>query len=159
MTLQHPIPMSEEEFDRQFAAATQRGQDALQNEPQAAAVKYDPRRKVVVVSLTNACSLTIPVSLLEGLTGASPKQLAHVVTTGQGIAIEWPDLDQGFTVAALLKGIFGFPPWMKTLASRQSLAAAELGRRGGQATSEAKTTAARANGAKGGRPRKLTATK
>ena len=33
--------------------------------------------------------------------------------------------------------------------------AVELGRKGGAATSPAKTAAARANGAKGGRPRKL----
>lgn len=33
-------------------------------------------------------------------------------------------------------------------------AAQQLGRRGGRATSEAKAAAARANGAKGGRPKK-----
>lgn len=154
MTLHYPIPMSEEEFDRQVEAATKRGQEAIKNEPQAAAVKYDARRKAAVITLTNNCLLTIPVSLLEGLAGATGQQLANVVTLGQGIAIEWPALDQQFSIAALMKGVFGFPPWMKTLGNRQSTAAAELGRSGGSAKSDAKAAAARANGAKGGRPKK-----
>lgn len=37
---------------------------------------------------------------------------------------------------------------------RKNPAAVALGRKGGKATSDAKTTAARANGAKGGRPKK-----
>ena len=41
------------------------------------------------------------------------------------------------------------------MAPRKNPAAVELGRKGGQATSEAKSEAARANGAKGGRPKKL----
>ncbi len=156
MTLAHPIPMSEAEFDRQVAAATKRGRDAVRTEPQAAAVKYDARRKAAVISLTNGCLLTIPVRLLEGLAGATTKQLANVVTLGEGIAIEWPALDQQFAVAALLNGVFGFPQWMKQLASesRRSVAASKQARRGSAAVSDAKSNAARSNGAKGGRAKK-----
>lgn len=41
-----------------------------------------------------------------------------------------------------------------TRTANTSRAAAALGRKGGKAKSEAKAAAARANGAKGGRPRK-----
>jgi len=50
----------------------------------------------------------------------------------------------GLYVPALVSGIFGTRAWMTR----------ELARAGGRKTSEAKTVAARANGAKGGRPRK-----
>jgi hypothetical protein len=60
----------------------------------------------------------------------------------RGAALHWENLDQDFSVAGLLAGIFGTKAWM-----------AELGRQGGSITSEAKRAAARANGQKGGRPR------
>jgi hypothetical protein len=44
--------------------------------------------------------------------------------------------------------------WRKKVTFTTANQAAELGRKGGQATSDAKADAARANGAKGGRPRK-----
>jgi hypothetical protein len=43
----------------------------------------------------------------------------------------------------LLRGVYGNKKWM-----------AQIGRRGGSARSAAKKAAARANGAKGGRPRR-----
>ena len=52
-----------------------------------------------------------------------------------------PRCDLG--IPELVAGIFGTKSWM-----------AELGRKGGQATSSAKSAAARKNGKKGGRPRK-----
>jgi hypothetical protein len=61
-----------------------------------------------------------------------------------GFNLHWPALDVDLFVPALLAGVFGTRAWM----------ARELARVGGQARSAAKTKAARANGAKGGRPRK-----
>lgn len=172
MTLKYPIPMSEEEFDRQSAAATRRGERRMKTEPLATAVKYDPRTRAVVVTLNKGHSISIPAQLLEGVATASENDRLQVEVLGPGIAIEFPTLDQQFGVTALLKGIFGFPPWMKSLAASAAkntaplesaktrrLAAAQLGRRGGSATSDAKTAAARANGAKGGRPKKKPAAK
>jgi len=46
---------------------------------------------------------------------------------------------------ALLEGVFGSPRWMAGL----------LGKSGGLARTAAKVAAARKNGSKGGRPRKL----
>jgi len=59
---------------------------------------------------------------------------------GNGFALHWESIDAGFTVPGLLAGIFGTRKYMAQLA--------------GRATSPAKAAAARANGAKGGRPRK-----
>jgi hypothetical protein len=61
-----------------------------------------------------------------------------------GFNLHWPTLDVDLYVPALVSGIFGTRDWMSK----------QLARVAGQAKSPAKAAAARANGAKGGRPRK-----
>jgi hypothetical protein len=73
--------------------------------------------------------------------------LADVEIAGAGHALHWPQLDADFTVPGLLMGVFGTRAWM----------ASEFARRAGQAKSPAKAAAARANGRKGGRPRRKAA--
>ena len=55
----------------------------------------------------------------------------------------WPALGVAHYVPGLVAGLFGTRRWM-----------AEIGRRGGKRRTKAKALAARANGAKGGRPRR-----
>lgn len=132
-----------DEFERQYVAATRRGEHRLAHEPRAVAARYDRRARKVVIELDNGCSLLIPPALAQGLTTAAPADLADVLILGPGTTIAWPRLDVQFSVAGLLAGILGTRAWM-----------AELGRAGGRATSPAKSRAARRNGSKGGRPRK-----
>ncbi len=70
--------------------------------------------------------------------------LAAVEVDGLGFNLHWPALDVDLYVPALVAGIFGTRAWM----------ARELARVAGRKTSAAKAVASRANGAKGGRPRK-----
>jgi len=63
-----------------------------------------------------------------------------------GFNLHWPKLDVDIYVPALVAGIFGTQDWMRKALARQA----------GRSTSAAKTTAARENGRKGGRPRKHT---
>lgn len=140
------LPISEEEFDRQYEEAVERGTKRLETEPRAAAARYDEKGGRVVVELTNGCTFMFPPALAEGLTGASAGDLSDIEVLPYGVALRWPALDADFTVAGLLSGIFGTCAWM-----------AELGRRGGSVTSEAKAKAVRENGRKGGRPRTKTA--
>ena len=138
------LPMSDEEFERQFAQATKRGERRLQTEPRAESAYYDTRHGRVVIELTNGCVFMFPAHLAQGLRKASARQLGEIEVMAHGVALRWPKLDADFTVAGLVSGIFGTRAWM-----------AELGRRGGSVTSEAKATAVRENGRKGGRPRKV----
>jgi hypothetical protein len=82
--------------------------------------------------------------LAEGLEGASIEDLALIEISPSGLGLHWPRLDADLFVPALLEGVFGSQAWM----------AREMGARGGRARSAAKSQAARANGLKGGRPRK-----
>jgi hypothetical protein len=136
--------MSDEEFERQFAKATKRGEQRLQKEPRAESAYYDTRHGRVVIELTNGCVFMFPADLAQGLRKASARELKEIEIMAHGVALRWPKLDADFTVAGLVSGIFGTRAWM-----------AELGRRGGSVTSEAKAAAVRENGRKGGRPRKV----
>ncbi len=137
--------IGDQDLDMQIAQAKKAGAAALENEPRAKAVRYSPARRQVVVELTNGCSFIFPVDKAQGLAGASNKDLADVQILGKGFGLHWEKLDADLSIPSLVVGIFGSKAWMR-----------ELARRGGASTSPAKATAARANGAKGGRPRKTT---
>jgi hypothetical protein len=104
----------------------------------ATAARYDRKTSRFVLELTNGYVLGVPVSTLPALRDATNTQLAAVELNATGSSIRIPALDADYSVPGLVL----------------SLTAREVGRRGGQVRSEAKSLAAKINGAKGGRPRK-----
>ena len=135
------------EMDREIDGALARGRRRALSEPRAARVRYDRRSGRVLVDLTNGCSFVFPARSLQGLARAGDAELADIEILGAGHGLHWPALDADFTVPGLLMGLFGTRAWM----------ASELARRAGRAKSPAKAAAARANGRKGGRPRRRVA--
>jgi hypothetical protein len=133
-------PVTIDLSDAQLAAAEERGRIAAQIEPRAATARYDRRRGRIVVALTNGCTFTFPPHLAQGLEDANDDQLADFEVLGNGYGLHWEALDVDLSIPGLLAGLFGTSAYMA--------------RRAGQARSAAKAAAARANGAKGGRPRK-----
>ena len=133
--------------DTTIEQAEQRLRDRLATTPRAVAARYGRRVARVMVSLSNGLELAFPPHLAEGLADANPADLAVIEITPSGLGLHWPRLDADLYLPALLAGVFGSPRWMAGL----------LGRQGGQARSAAKGEAARANGRKGGRPRKAAA--
>jgi hypothetical protein len=138
---------SKAEMDKEIDRARSTGRRLERSEPRAASVRYDKRTRRMVVELSNGCSFVFPPRALQGMARASEAALADVEILGQGHALHWPRLDADFTVPGLLMGVFGTRAWM----------ASELARRAGQSKSPAKAAAARANGRKGGRPRRKAA--
>ncbi|MDF2096746.1 DUF2442 domain-containing protein [Aquibaculum arenosum] len=130
--------------DAQFEAAEARGRTILETEPRARSARYDRKSGRVVIDLVNGCTYAFPTQLVQDLQGASNDDLANVEVEGLGFDLHWPALDVDLYAPALIAGIFGTRDWMTK----------ELARRAGQAKSPAKAAAARANGSKGGRPRK-----
>jgi hypothetical protein len=112
--------------------------------PKAVAAEYRAKEDVVAVKLASGVELVIPRELLQGLENATPDQVAQVEIWGPGSSLHWEPLDVDHYVPSLIEGVFGNRRWMS-----------ELGKRGGAVRSEAKARAARRNGRKGGRPRKL----
>lgn len=126
--------------DAEIDAALERGRTAATSEPRAQSVRYDRKTDRIVVDLANGSTFAFPPQLAQGLERATPDQLAQVEILGNGYGLHWEALDADFSVPGLLGGLFGTSAYMA--------------RRGGQTRSPAKAAAARANGAKGGRPRK-----
>lgn len=137
------LTISDHDLDAQIEQAKKAGVAALENEPRAKTARYSPARRQIIVELTNGCSFIFPVDKAQGLAGASNKDLADVKVLGAGFGLHWEKLDTDLSIPSLVIGIFGSKAWMR-----------ELARRGGAVTSTVKAAAARANGAKGGRPRK-----
>lgn len=131
-------------IDKSIDRATARGRRLALTEPRAVRARYDRRSGRVAVDLTNGCRFAFPARSLQGLAKASDAELAAVEILGTGYALHWQALDADFTVPGLLMGVFGTRAWM----------ASELARRAGRTRSPAKAAAARANGRKGGRPKR-----
>jgi hypothetical protein len=109
----------------------------------ALSARYDTRKKRIVIDLANGSSFSFPPHLAQGLTNARAAELADIEISPSGIGLHWPQLDADLTVEGLLAGLFGNRSWMRQHAAKA-----------GSVKSVAKTQAAKANGAKGGRPRK-----
>jgi len=126
--------------DAQIDAALERGRAARLHEPRAAAARYDRRSGRVIVELANGCTFTFPSKLAQGLEAATEEQLSQVEILGAGSGLHWEALDADLSIPGLLAGLFGTKAY--------------LAQQAGRVTSPAKAAAARANGAKGGRPRR-----
>lgn len=137
------IDLTPENLKEEIARAKAAGEKADATQPHAESVHYDKSDDLIVIRLRNGAIFSFPPRLAQGLKGASPEQLTDMWIPPSGSSIHWESLDVDFSIPELVAGIFGTKSWM-----------AELGRKGGQATSSAKSAAARKNGKKGGRPRK-----
>jgi len=126
--------------DLQIDAAIARGKRSLEADPRAVSARYDRKLDRVVVELTNGCTFAFPPRLAQGLDAATNAQLSEVEILGVGYGLHWEALDVDLSIPGLLAGLFGTRAYMA--------------RRAGQGTSPAKALASRANGTKGGRPRK-----
>ena len=95
-----------------------------------------------------ADQLGVPQAYSVPADAASREDLTTIELEPFGLGIHFPRLDADFYVPALLEGMLGSRSWM----------AAQLGAAGGRARSSAKAAASRANGKRGGRPRKTATT-
>lgn len=127
--------------DSNFAEATRRGEAERSSGPLPASARYDERSGRIIVEFSNGSAFMVPARLLQGLENAAPEDIADVELLGE-TGLHWERLDVDFTIAGLMHGVFGTSKFM------------DAARRGGQSRSDAKVAASRANGSKGGRPRK-----
>ena len=109
--------------------------------PMPVAARYDPTSGRIVVDFANGASFMVPARSLQGLDQATDDELAQMSLAGE-TGLSWENLDVDFTIAGLMRGVFGTASFM------------EPALRGGKSRSDAKIAASSANGAKGGRPRK-----
>jgi hypothetical protein len=126
-----------------YARARRRGKARVEDPSSVIDARYDSAADAIELAFKGGGSMTIPRTVVPGLERASASKLGSVVVSPAGDALSWPSLDIDVYVPGLVERAFG-----------TRLFAASTGRRGGRRRSKAKAAAAKANGAKGGRPRK-----
>jgi hypothetical protein len=125
----------------QIPAARRR---ARVSHPLAAMARYQRTHRRVQVTLTNGATLVVPIDLIASLRTATDAALADVAVGIGGVGLRWERLDEDLSIAGLARIALG----------RQVLLSAS-GAAGGASRTAAKVEASRANGLKGGRPRKV----
>jgi hypothetical protein len=132
--------------DDELRRAIEAGRHRRATERRAASVRYDPDRDAIEIELTDGAAVRLPRAMVEEFRAVPPAEMAklRVSPAGYGIKLDARDID--ISVHALVAAL-----------ASPGDAAASLGKLGGAARSEAKRVSARANGAKGGRPRKVQA--
>ncbi|NEP45488.1 MAG: DUF2442 domain-containing protein [Okeania sp. SIO2H7] len=111
--------------------------------PRVVSAQYENDKCKITVHFSNGMEFSFPPVLAQGLVDATPEQLAEVEVSASGMGLRWDSLDVDLLVDKLMLGFLGTKAWMQ-----------QMGQKGGQSTSEAKASAARKNGKKGGRPKK-----
>jgi hypothetical protein len=106
------------------------------------AVRYLPRRDAVELAFASGGTMTIPRRAIREFDAIPMDAFRGFAVSAAGDAVVHRSLDGEIAVLGLVTAVLG---------SRRLSAA--FARHGGQRTSKAKAAAARANGAKGGRPR------
>ena len=126
-----------------YERARARGEARAQDPSAVVDASYDPDRDLIDLKFGGGGSMAIPRKAVPGLRRASTSAIESIVVSPAGDALSWPSLDVDVYVPGLVERAFG-----------SRLFAAATGRRGGRRRSKAKAAASKANGAKGGRPRK-----
>lgn len=126
-----------------FARARAQGQTRSQDRSAVVNATYDPERDTIDLMFRGGSSMGIPRGTVPGLDQAPASALDSIRISPAGDALSWPSLNVDVYVPGLLERAFG-----------TRLFAAATGQRGGRRKSRAKAAAAKANGAKGGRPRR-----
>ena len=131
----------------EYEAAIERARVRAETEPHATAARYDTRLRMVMVALHTGLTVAFRPVDVQGLETATVADLSVIEISPSGFGLHFPAVDADVWLPGLLAGHFGSKNWM----------AARMGKAGGKVRSPAKTAASRANGAKGGRPRKRAA--
>ena len=130
--------------DAAFDTANRRGVATKAAFPSVISVRYDRPSARLVVLLASELAMTFPRKRIKGLENARPADLEDAEISPSGLGIHFPRIDGDIYLPALLEDFMDARRWI----------AAQIGRIGGKASSEAKVTAARLNGKLGGRPKK-----
>ena len=125
-----------------FARARAHGKATSQDASAVVDACYVSDRDAVEIRFRGGGAMVIPRRVIPGLKKAPKPVLEAIDISPAGDALSWRSLDVDVSVPGLVEKAFG-----------ARLFATTTGRRGGQQKSAAKAVAARANGAKGGRPR------
>lgn len=128
----------------ELEAAEHRGQARRSAGPTIVAAWYDAERRLLLSQMLDGVVLGVPVDRFASLATFDNDALCRLRVAPSGLLLLWEEPDADVSVEEILEHALGSPGMLR-----------ELARAGGRVRSEAKARAARANGARGGRPRKV----
>ena len=129
-----------ERFDRARTLGAAHAQD-----PSAVInARYEPASDAIRLTFRSGGSMMIPRRLITALARQPLSALRSISVSPAGDAVSWRALDVDVFVPGLVERAFG-----------TRLFAAATGQRGGVRRTKAKAAAAKLNGARGGRPRRM----
>jgi hypothetical protein len=131
--------LTDEKVLAQIPAARHRAREL----PRAVAARYDPRARVIVVTMASGAGLMIPIAMMPELRRATEDQISGVRLDPAGWGLRWERLDVDYSVTGLAAMVVGRPALLRAAAAVA-----------GSVRTPAKARASRLNGRKGGRPRK-----
>ena len=142
--MEHKImtQLTDQQIEAQINAAINRQSKIDAVEPRANKVICDTGR--ITLNFNNGATFSFLAESVEAIASLTPEILATVELTPSGKGLRWDEPDIDLSIQGLLLGIFGSSVWMREIAAK-----------GGSSTSKQKQTASRANGKKGGRPKKV----
>jgi hypothetical protein len=135
--------------DAEYAAALAAGRIETETEIRAQSARYVPERDAIEIVTNLNAGFLIPRQWIGALQDVPIDELSKLEVWPDGSAMELEDRDIQISVHGLLTAI------LPAMLPPRSIAAV-FASHGGQATSRAKRKSSRANGRKGGRPRKRT---
>lgn len=132
--------------EAELQLAIEAGRRRRETERRAAGVHYDRKKDAIRIDLTDGVVVSLPRHMVEEFRDVPPGDMGalRVSPVGYGIRLDAHDIN--ISVHGLISALV-----------KPADMAASLGRLGGAARSDKKVESARANGAKGGRPRKVAA--
>ncbi len=130
---------------REWEEATRRGEEQAKKPTALIAAELNEETKSIRLRFRAGIELAIPIKAIDEIAKAPMTALRDVKASPMGDGLVFSTFGEAIYVPGLLRDLFG------------DAFAGALGKIGGRARSAAKTTAARQNGRKGGRPRKTAA--
>jgi hypothetical protein len=131
--------------DAQIDIAIKRARKSNLATTRIVAAHFDRASDSIVVKLSTKATIIVPRAALPGLKAIDPARLVDLSPQASGFSIWSEAADSGLRIEVLLQIAAG--PALANIAARIL----------GQTSTVAKASASRANGAKGGRPRKSVA--
>jgi hypothetical protein len=86
--------------------------------PKIVEAHYNPMRRTIVINLSTGYQMTVPVGHIQGLGGATRRQLADIEIGAGRQGLRWPQLDVDLYLPGLLQGVTGSKRWMASLGDK-----------------------------------------
>jgi vacuolar-type H+-ATPase subunit E/Vma4 len=103
--------VSDEEID----AAIERGRRFAKYDRRVLKATYSSATDRLRLVLDDDSTVTIPRSLIQGLSNAHERDLKKIQILSDGTGLLWPLLDVAHYVPGLLGGVYGTEKWMAAL--------------------------------------------